>query len=79
MGIYSWKVLPIPVAAIALALGFVMKKTAYREAKVVKAKKVDLKIPEDRVKKVVLDNGMIILLLKDTATPTVLVQIAYDV
>lgn len=47
--------------------------------KVVTPNKTTFNIPTDKIKKVVLDNGMTILAYKDTSTPKVLVQIAYDV
>lgn len=42
-------------------------------------KRVNYEIPKDKIKKVVLDNGMTILVFKNKVVPKVLVQIAYDV
>ena len=41
--------------------------------------KVGFSMKSDSIKKVVLDNGMTILVFKNTSTPKVLLQIAYDV
>ena len=41
--------------------------------------RVQFEIPKDRIKKVLFDNGMTVLIFKNTHVPKVLVQIAYDV
>ncbi|MFC1894969.1 M16 family metallopeptidase [Candidatus Dependentiae bacterium] len=41
--------------------------------------KVEFKMKPEMIKKVVLKNGMTVLVFKDTAVPKVLLQIAYDV
>ena len=45
----------------------------------VKSRQFQFDFPKEQVKKMMLDNGMTVLLLKTSATPTVLVQIAYDI
>lgn len=45
----------------------------------VKQKHLEIDIPIDQVKKVVLQNGMTLLMFKTTTVPKVLVQVAYDI
>ncbi|KKQ33195.1 MAG: putative proteinase [candidate division TM6 bacterium GW2011_GWF2_37_49] len=45
----------------------------------IKFKKLEFEVPVDQVKKVVLQNGMTILMFKATTVPKVLVQVAYDI
>jgi len=45
----------------------------------VKYKKLSFEVPADKVKKVMLQNGMTLLLFKTTTVPKVLVQVAYDI
>ncbi len=47
--------------------------------KVVKINKTVFQVPSEKLRKVVLENGMTILAFQDTATPKVLIQIAYDI
>lgn len=44
-----------------------------------RGKMVDFKIPKEKIKKVILDNGMTVLVFKNDSVPKVLVQIAYDI
>ena len=44
-----------------------------------RGKMIDLKMPKEKIKKVVLDNGMTILVFQNDSVPKVLVQIAYDI
>ncbi len=46
---------------------------------VVKVNKTVFSIPYEKIKKVVLENGMTILAYQDASTPKVLIQIAYDI
>lgn len=45
----------------------------------VKINKTVFSIPYEKIKKVVLDNGMTVLAFQDASTPKVLIQIAYDI
>ena len=69
----------VPLAlGLGVAVGFAHLWNK-REKNVVRSAKVDFKIPKEKIRKVVLDNGMSILLFQDKSTPRVLVQIAYDI
>ena len=74
----KWFYFVILFGCLGLFLGNCMVKKDNFEI-VVDRPRVDFKIPSDRMKKVVLENGMTVLVFEQKHFPKVVLQVAYDV
>ena len=74
---YWWLVGGLLVVSIGVCIYFFSRYS--RRISVVDRPKVQFEIPKDKIKKVVLSNGMTVLVFQNKQVPKVLVQIAYDV
>ncbi|MCB9493792.1 MAG: insulinase family protein [Epsilonproteobacteria bacterium] len=77
MNILIFSVICLVFVGIIVSSWFYVYKK--RQGSTLQSFKVDFPVPKEKVKKVVLDNGMTLLAFANPSIPKVLVQIAYDV
>lgn len=71
-----WVLSLVAIAGIVTGVAYWLRQ---RSSGVLQVAHVEFNVPQERIRKVLLDNGMTILLYQDKSTPRVVVQIAYDI